>query len=114
MFDLSNQRAINARTWSSSSFFEDNVHKLAIAMGQKEVLVAFRGHIPETMFELSDQDTCLVLGQLKTIVDQVATAGRGPRFFHTSRSQYSTVQIVYGTVLYTSCFVYSRFDVWKP
>ena len=86
-------------------FVEDNVHKLAIAMGQKEVLVAFRGHIPESMFELIDQDTGLVLGPLKTIVDQVATAGRGPRCFHTSRSQYSTVQIVYGTVLYTSCFV---------
>ena len=83
-------------------------------MGQKEVLVAFRGNIPETMFELINEETGLLLGPLKTMVDQVATAGRGPRFFHTSRSQYSTVQTVYGTVLYTSCFVYSRFDVWKP
>ena len=46
-------------------------------MGQKEVLVAFRGHIPETMFELINEETGLLLGPLKTMFDQVATAGRG-------------------------------------
>ncbi len=59
---------------------EDNAHKLAIAHAHKEVLVAYRGRIPDTMLELIDDTTGLSLGALPHVVEQVATAGRGPRF----------------------------------
>ena len=86
---------------------EKNVYKLRVAMTKKEVLVAFRGDIPPTMFHLIENDTGKFIAPLSSIKDKVAAAGRGPRFFHTSHSQYSTVQIVYGTVLY--CSVCTRF-----
>ena len=76
---------------------ENNAYKLAVAIANKEVLVAFRVDIPDSLFDVIDSESGnfhrpLAYGGM---VDQVGAAGRGPRFVHASRSQYSTVQIVY-------------------
>ena len=116
VFDLSSELAIKktfGKTQGSSTFVGDNAYKLRVAMANKEVLVAFRGDIPATMFDLIDSNTGEYIRPLSsTIVAKVAAAGRGPRFFHTSHSQYSTVQIVYGTVLYCSvCTVHDSLSL---
>ena len=119
VFDLSSEKGIKltfGKKWGNSDVVENNVHKLRTAMTNKEVLVAFRGDIPATMFDLIDSESGNFIASLKSVGDKVAAAVRGPRFFHTSHSQHSTVQIVYGTVLYCSvCTRFSsfRFDVWK-
>ena len=96
---------------------EKNVYKLRIAMANKEGLVAFRGDIPATMFDVIEIDSGNFIEKLSNVgVDKVAAAVRGPRFVHTSHSQHSTVQIAHGTVLYCSVrarFYFFRFDVWK-
>ena len=120
VFDLSSEKAIKltfGKKWLNKDVVEKNFYKLRVAMTNKEVLVAFRGDIPPTMFDLIENDTGKFIRKLLPSVEgQVAAAGRGPRFFHTSHSQYSTVQIVYGTVLYCSVctrFSFFRFEVWK-
>ena len=102
VFDFSSEKAVKqtfGRKWGNMDVVESSVYKLRIAMANKEVLVAFRGDIPPTMFDLIETDTGKFIAPLSSVEDKVAAAGRGPRFFHTSYSQYSTVQIVYGTVM---------------
>jgi hypothetical protein len=120
VFDLSSDKAIKltfGRKWLNEDVVEKNVYKLRVAMTNKEVLVAFRGDIPPTMFDLIEADSGSFIAKLSSVrVDKVAAAVRGPRFVHTSHSQHSTVQIVHGTVMYCSVctrFSFFRFDVWK-
>ena len=120
VFDFSSTKAVKhtfGRTWGNKDVVESNVYKLRIAMANKEVLVAFRGDIPATMFDVIEIDSGNFIEKLSNVgVDKVAAAVRGPRFVHTSHSQHSTVQIVHGTVLYCSVctrFYFFRFDVWK-
>ena len=72
--------------WRSKSEVEDNGYKLRVAWKNKEVLVAFRGDIPETLFELINHDTGKATGPLASIFEQVAVAERGHRFFDTCHS----------------------------
>ena len=120
VFDLSSDKAIKltfGRKWLNEDVVEKNVYKLRAAMTNKEVLVAFRGDIPPTMFDLIEADSGSFIAKLSSAgVDKVAAAVRGPRFVHTSHSQHSTVPIVHGTVLYCSVctrFSFCRLDVWK-
>ena len=90
------------KTWSNNRIVDDNDdngYKLRNAWASKEVLVAFRGHIPDDMCELIDSDSGNLVGPLGQVVDEVALAWRGPRFFHTSLSQCSTVHLVCGIAL---------------
>ena len=45
------------KKWCDSDLIQDQIFKLSIAHAQKEVLVAWRGEIPASMFEVVDENT---------------------------------------------------------
>ena len=60
VFGLSSHNPIKltfGRKWLNEDVVEKNVYKLRVAMTNKKVLVAFRGDISPTIFDLIENDT---------------------------------------------------------
>ena len=72
VFDLSSDKAIKlifGRKWLNEDVVERNVYKLRVAMTNKEVLVAFRGDIPPTMFDLIETDSGNFIEKLSKLIN---------------------------------------------
>jgi hypothetical protein len=69
IIDVSNPKAAQKflGLWQKSDFVMDRIHQLGIAHGQQEVLVAFRGRLPVSLFEVVSSDTGLGQGLLPEV-----------------------------------------------
>ena len=69
IIDVSNPKAVQKilGLWQKSDFVMDRIHQLGIAHGQQEVLVAFRGRLPVSLFEVVSSDTGLGQGLLPEV-----------------------------------------------
>jgi hypothetical protein len=59
IIDLSDAKAARKSLgrWVSADVVTERVHELGIAHAQREVLVAFRGRLPVSLFQVVDPDT---------------------------------------------------------
>ncbi len=64
--------------YALEGWVQDSLPRIGIARGMKEVLVAFRGSIPRSLFERVDEDTGLYAGPLVAPEDETAISQEPP------------------------------------